>query len=73
MTEQREREEQLGKLFTASVSKLLERVESGKASASDYKNIIQFLKDNGINCAVKKGTPIGRLAEVLPFTAEDAQ
>jgi hypothetical protein len=64
------REDLLAKLFDASIDDLIARVESGEATTGDYKNIIQLLKDNGITCEVKKGSPFARLAEVLPFTAE---
>jgi hypothetical protein len=64
------RENQLATLFDKSVQDLIARVESGEATAGDYKNIIQLFKDNGITCEIKKGSPFARLAEVLPFTVE---
>jgi len=65
-----QREESLATLFDKSVEDLIKRVESGDATAGDYKNIIQLFKDNGITCEIKKGSPFARLAEVLPFSAE---
>ena len=65
-----EREEVLSDLFDAAVEQLTTLVRSGEASAQDYKNIIQLLKDNGINCEVRKGTPLSGLAEVLPFSSD---
>ena len=64
------REEVLASLFDAAIADLLNKVQSGEATAGDYKNIIQLFKDNGITCEIKKGSPFARLAEVLPFTAE---
>ena len=65
-----QREESLATLFDKSVEDLIKRVESGDATAGDYKNIIQLFKDNGITCEIKKGSPFARLAEVLPFSEE---
>jgi len=64
------REDLLATLFDKSIEDLIARVESGEATAGDYKNIIQLFKDNGITCEIKKGSPFARLAEVLPFSAE---
>ena len=64
------REDVLANLFDAAVDDLLKKVQSGEATAGDYKNIIQLFKDNGITCEIKKGSPFARLAEVLPFSAE---
>jgi len=62
----------LSTLFDKSVADLIKRVESGEATGTDYKNIIQLLKDNGITCEVRKGSPFDRLMEKLPFeVAED--
>lgn len=66
-----DREKKLGVLFDASVKALLDKVEAGEATASDYKNIIQLLKDNNITCEIRKGSPLAKLAEVLPFTAAE--
>ena len=67
-----QREDSLGVLFEKMVADLTARVESGEASAQDYKNIIQLLKDNGITCEIKKGTPLAGLAEILPFASGDS-
>jgi hypothetical protein len=61
--------DKLAELFDKSVLDLIKRVESGDATASDYKNIIQLLKDNDITVEVKEGENILKLAEVLPFSA----
>lgn len=66
-----DREQVLSDLFTAAAKDLLARVKSGEATAADYKNIIQFLRDNGITAEVRKGTPLAGLAEILPFSKEE--
>jgi hypothetical protein len=66
-----EREQKLATLFDDMVKGLAAKVASGEANSQDYKNIIQLMKDNGINCEVKKGSPLDRLRESLPFTAEE--
>lgn len=47
---------------------LLERVRSGEATASDFNVARQLLKDNGIDSAPKKGSPLDNLAHSLPFS-----
>jgi len=63
----------LSSLLDATIVDLTARVKSGEATSGDYKNIIQLLKDNGITCEIKKGSPFGELVESLPFTAESDQ
>lgn len=59
-------EEKLSKLLECTVEHLTQKVLSGEISPSDVKNIIQLMRDNGINCEVKAGTPIKGLLEALP-------
>jgi muramidase (phage lysozyme) len=66
-----QKEQLLSELFTEAAKDLLARVKSGEATAQDYKNIIQFLRDNGITAEVRKGSPLAALAQVLPFTDEE--
>lgn len=61
--------DKLSELFDKSILDLIKRVESGEATASDYKNIIQLLKDNNITVEVKSGENILKLAEILPFSS----
>jgi len=51
------KEAALSKLLDATVADLTARVKSKEATSGDYKNIIQLLKDNGITCEIKKGSP----------------
>jgi hypothetical protein len=59
--------ERLHDLLTAD---LIEKIESGNATAADLGVARQLLKDNGINAAPRENTPIFRLATALPFSDE---
>lgn len=64
--------ELLHRLHTSMIKNLLEKIESGEATAADLGVARQFLKDNGIDTVAKQGAPILRLADSLPFDpAED--
>ncbi len=58
-------------LHNALAQELLDRVNSGTATASDLSVVRQFLKDNGIDSVPKKGDPLERLSHTLPFTEVD--
>ncbi len=58
-------------LHEALAQELLDRVNSGTATASDLSVVRQFLKDNGIDSVPKKGDPLERLSHTLPFTEAD--
>lgn len=58
-------------LHKALAQELLDRVNGGEATASDLSVVRQFLKDNGIDSVPKKGSPLDRLSQNLPFTATD--
>jgi hypothetical protein len=58
-------------LHAALAQELLDRVKSGEATASDLSVVRQFLKDNGIDSIPKKGSPMERLSQSLPFTETD--
>jgi len=60
----------LASLHTALAEELLDRVNSGQATAADLGVVRQFLKDNGIDGVPKKGNPLDNLAQTLPFTKE---
>lgn len=47
---------------------LYDEVTAGEPSASILNVARQFLKDNHIEGAAEEGTPVGNLAQVLPFT-----
>ncbi len=61
----------LDNLHTELATKLLEKVRGGEATAAELSVVRQFLKDNGIDSVPKKGSPIHRLSQSLPFTSSD--
>ena len=48
-------------LFEEVIGNLRKKIKKGEASAQDIKNAIQLLKDNGITCEVKRGSPVADL------------
>lgn len=64
--------ELLEKLHNSVAEHLLEKVESGEATASEIAQAVKFLKDNGIDVSDPGESPIGGLAGSLskrvPFT-----
>ena len=62
----------LEKLHEHTALLLLQKIESGAATAAELSAAIRFLKDNGIECIPTPENPIGELASRLPeFTDED--
>jgi len=66
-------EEALKSIHNALCNDLLHKIESGEASSADLSVARQFLKDNGIDCALGEGTPLHNLAISLPFDADGKQ
>lgn len=64
--------ELLERLHNAVGEKLLQRIESGEATASEFAQAIKFLKDNGIEAIPTGDNAIsaleGALKDRLPFT-----
>tara|TARA_B100000900_G_scaffold305332_1_gene264000 strand:- start:551 stop:778 length:228 start_codon:yes stop_codon:yes gene_type:complete len=60
------------KLHKVLAEQLLNRVESGEATASELNVARQFLKDNGIDGTVEQSDPLANLAKILPFTDKEA-
>lgn len=64
--------ELLEMLHAAVGEKLLARIQSGEATASDFAQAIKFLKDNGIEAIPTGNNALQRLGETLasqlPFT-----
>jgi len=62
----------LNQLHEVVGRKLLERIESGEATASDFAQAIKFLKDNGIEAIPTDNNALGALEgtlkDRLPFT-----
>ncbi len=48
----------------------LKKLKAGDFSPQDAKNLIQFLKDNGISTEARRGTPLAQLLE-LDFSILD--
>ena len=55
----------LGLLHDAVAKTLLEKIQSGEATASDVSNAIKMLKDNSITCVVEEGSELGALQKEL--------
>jgi len=59
--------ETLAQLHTKVAEELLEKIESGAATAADLSVARQFLRDNGIDSLALEGSPIQSLSEIVPF------
>ena len=57
----------LKELHAVLAEKLLEKVKSSDATASELNVARQFLRDNGIDAVPTEGSTLQRLAEELPF------
>lgn len=63
----------LKKLHCKVAKSLLDKIESGEATAADYQAAIKFLKDNGIEALPTPNNPLGKLANELPFPADQEE
>ena len=54
-------------LHESLVASLLNKVQSGEATAAELNVARQMLKDNGIDMMARRGSPLSKLADVLPF------
>ena len=65
----------LEQLHEMTAKHLLERIESGEATASEIAQAVKMLKDNGIDTSDPGDSPLGGVAESLadkvPFTSTD--
>lgn len=66
-----ERNQLLERLHDLLTTSLIEKIESGEATAADFGVARQLLKDNNINAVPAQGTPILRLSQTMPF--QDSQ
>jgi hypothetical protein len=57
-------------LHTSVATGLLERIQSGEATAAEFSAAIKFLKDNGIEALPVDGSPLFNLVDSLPFDSE---
>lgn len=64
----------LADLHTKVAQQLIERIESGQASAAELSVAVKFLKDNGIDADKLTNPALGKLADTiqLPFDDEEA-
>lgn len=62
----------LAELHVKLGEELVARVLSGKATPADLNVARQFLKDNGIDAIAREGSPLRKLAIMLPFTDPEA-
>jgi hypothetical protein len=65
-------QETLETLHSQVAQELLQRIISGEASSADMSNAIKFLKDNGVEGLPVQDSPLGNLAEILPFPNKEA-
>lgn len=64
--------ETLSALHAALAKKFKEMLDGGEVTAADLNVIRAFLKDNNIDAAPKKGSPLGNLVDKLPFAGTEA-
>ena len=64
-------QETLENLHSQVARELSDRIATGEASSADISNAIKFLKDNGIESLPVQDSPLGNLAEILPFPKKE--
>jgi hypothetical protein len=64
-------EDQLDALHGELAAQLASKIRSGEATAADMAVARQFLKDNGIQSLPTPKSPLGELADSLPFADPD--
>ena len=57
-------------LHTSVATGLLERIQTGEATAAEFSAAIKFLKDNGIEALPVEGSPLFDLVDSLPFDSD---
>ena len=65
-------QETLENLHSQVARELSDRIATGEASSADISNAIKFLKDNGIEGLPVQDSPLGNLAEILPFPNKES-
>jgi len=58
----------LEKLHCDVAQELLDRINTGEATAADIGIAVKFLKDNNITVDIEESEPVLNLAKSLPFT-----
>ena len=64
-------QETLENLHSQVARELSDRIATGEASSADISNAIKFLKDNGVEGLPVQDSPLGNLAEILPFPKKE--
>ena len=59
-------EDQFNELHNLVTSEFLKRVKSGEASTQDLKAACDWLKTNDISGVAMEGSPLAKLAAVMP-------
>ena len=59
-------EDQFNELHNLVTTEFLKRVKSGEASTQDLKAACDWLKTNDISGVAMEGSPLSRLAAVMP-------
>jgi hypothetical protein len=67
MSQQDEVSRVMEELHVELANEFLRRVKMGDATPADLNGARQFLRDNGIDAVAMRGSPLQKLAMVLPF------
>jgi hypothetical protein len=72
MSQQEEVSRVMEELHIELANEFLRRVKMGDATPADLNGARQFLRDNGIDAVAMRGSPLQKLAMVLPFEEQQA-
>jgi len=72
MSQQEEVSRVMEELHVELANEFLRRVKMGDATPADLNGARQFLRDNGIDAVAMRGSPLQKLAMVLPFEEQQA-
>lgn len=61
----------LAEIHTGLAKELIKRINDGSASPADLSAAIRFLKDNGVTASRTQSSPMGKLADLVPFPEEN--
>ena len=70
MNRRDELETELTGLLTDLVKQMRDRLKSGDLTASEVKNMIELLKNNGITCEVREGEIPEGMLDDLPYDTD---
>ena len=63
----------LDALHSAVAHQLLDKIQTGEATAAEISVAVKFLKDNHIEALAVPDSPISNLLEALPFSDAEIQ